>query len=197
MKISNLTGFLLLSILIGGCVDDSDLHRTIFIRDKAHPDLPQYSEWGYNTFGAYINDEVFVSGDYFWDPATISTTETSMMLSFHGEKRSKEKDTTDMTLTFSLPRNSPVNGQYLLALNNTLLELDDPLVQVSIVSDAIDYPVVIQSGNLYFKRVQNLLVDNNPQEIILSGTFEFQGTMDGNPVSATLGRFDVGVPNYY
>ena len=100
-------------------MDDADLHRTIFIRDKNYPDLPQYSEWGYNTFGAYINDEVFVSGDYYWDPASVSPAETSMILSFHGEKRSKEKDTTDMIMNFSIPRNSPRYGQYLLSLNDT------------------------------------------------------------------------------
>jgi hypothetical protein len=197
MKISNVIGFLLLSVLIGSCVDDADLHKTIFIRDVSNPDLPMYSEWGYNTFGAYINDEVFVSGDILWDPGRISSSETSMILSFHGEKRSKEKDTTDMTLTFSFPRNSPVNGQYLLALNNTWIELDDPLVHVSIISDAIDYPVAIQSGFINFRRVQNLVVDNQPKEIILSGEFAFEGTMNGNPVSVRNGRFDIGVPNYY
>jgi hypothetical protein len=197
MKICNVTGFLLISALIVSCADDADLHRTIFIRDKIHPDLPQYSEWGYNTFGAYINDEVFVSGDYYWDPASVSPSETSMIISFHGEKRSPEKDTTDMILSFSIPRNSQGNGQYLLALNDSVIDLKAHSVQVLIISDMTTYPVVIQSGELFFQRVQNLVVDNKPQETILSGTFEFQGTMDGNPVSVTLGRFDVGVPNYY
>jgi hypothetical protein len=197
MKISNVTGFLLISVLIGSCADDADLHRTIFIRDKNHPDLPQYSEWGYNTFGAYINDEVFVSGDYYWDPASVSLSENSMVISFHGEKRSSEKDTTDMILSFSIPRNSQGNGQYLLALNDSVIDLKASSVQVLIISDMTTYPVVIQSGELFFQRVQNLVVDNKPQETILSGTFQFQGTMDGTPVSVSLGRFDVGVPNYY
>ncbi len=196
MKIGNLTGFLLACILIGSCEDDSDLHRTIFIRDKIFRDLPQYSEWGYNTFGAYINDEVFISGDYFWDPASISFENSNMILSFHGEKISLEKDTTNMVLSFSIPRNVPHDGQYLLALNNTLIDLVTSSVQVYVQFESANYPVSVNNGELHFTRVQNLIVDETPEETILSGTFEFEGMMNGNPVSVTHGRFDVGVRNY-
>jgi hypothetical protein len=196
MKANNITGFLFLLVLFGGCVDDSDLHRTIFVRDKINTDLPQYSEWGYNTFGAYINDEVFVSGDQYWDPAGLLPGDTAMTLSFHGEKRSKARDTTDMIMYFVIPRNSPHNDQYLLSLNDMVIDLKTSSSQVQIMSDTTLYPVTINTGELHFIRVQNLLVDNNPEETILSGTFEFEGIMNGKPVSVSLGRFDVGV-NYY
>jgi hypothetical protein len=65
------------------------------------------------------------------------------------------------------------------------------------MSDKSLHPVSVNSGELHFIRVQKLFVDNNPQETILSGTFKFQGIMDGTPVSVTLGRFDVGVNYYY
>jgi hypothetical protein len=197
MKTSNVTGFLFLLAFFGGCVNDDDLHRSIFVHDKQYPDLPQYSEWGYNTFGAYINDEVFVSSDYYWDPASILPGDTAMILSLHGEKRSKDKDTTEMVLSFIISRNSPRDSQYLLSLNDLVIDLKTSSSQVLVMSDSTMYPVIINSGELHFIRVQNLIVDNNPLETILSGTFEFQGMMNGNPVSVTLGRFDVGVNYYY
>jgi hypothetical protein len=60
-----------------------------------------------------------------------------------------------------------------------------------------EYPVTVSMGELHVIRVQNLLVDNNPTETILSGTFEFEGVMNGDPVSITHGRFDVGVTYHY
>lgn len=193
MKISNITGFLFLSALIGNCVDDGDLHRTIFIRDKNYPDLPQYSEWGYNTFGAFINDEVFISGNYYWNPASLSSVDTNMILSFQGEKISNEKDTSDMIMNFIFPRNSPWDRQYMLSLNNTMIDLSTSSAQVIILSDTTAYPVTVHSGELQFTRVQSLMVNNVPEETIFSGTFEFEGLMNGSPVSVTHGRFDVGV----
>ena len=197
MKAYNVTGLLFLLVLIGGCIDDSDLHRTIFIRDKKNPELPEYSEWGYNTFGAYINDDAFVSGDQLWDPAGISPGDTAMTLSFHGEKRSKAGDTSDMVMYFIIPRNSPRNAQYLLSLNDVVIDLKTSSSQVQIMSDSTLYPVTINTGELHFIKVQNLLVDNNPEETILSGTFEFEGIMNGKPINVSLGRFDVGVNYYY
>jgi hypothetical protein len=197
MKTKKVTGFFLLLTLLGGCIVDDDLHRTIFIRDKQYHDLPEYSEWGYNTFGAFMNDDVFVSGNNDWYPATVSANDTAMTLSFLGEKRSKEKDTTEMILSFVIPRFSPRDDRYLLDLNDKVLDMKNISVQVHFMRDTTIYPVAIQSGEMHFKRVQNLLVDNNPEETILSGTFEFQGIMDGVPVSVTLGRFDVGVVYYY
>jgi hypothetical protein len=197
MKTKKVIGFFLLLALSGRCVIEDDLHRTIFIRDKQYRDLPEYSEWGYNTFGAFMNDDVFVSGENYWYPATISANDTAMTLSFLGEKRSKEKDTTEMTLSFVIPRNSPHDDRYLLDLNDEVFDLKNISVQVHIMPDTTIHPVTIQSGEIHFIRVQNLLVDNNPEETILSGTFEFQGILDGNPLSVTLGRFDVGVIYYY
>src|SRR5690606_2939735 len=50
-----------LTILLTGCTRETELQRTIFIEDPNAPGLPQYSEWGYNTFGAYFDRLPFVS----------------------------------------------------------------------------------------------------------------------------------------
>jgi hypothetical protein len=196
MKIIHVIWLFLIVSVVGGCVGDPDLHRSIFVRDKQYPDLPQYSEWGYNTFGAYFNDDVFVSGDYLWEPASVTQGETAMVLSFHGEKRIKGKDTTDMIMYFNITRSSPRYDQFLFSLNDSVIDLAATSNQVLIMSDTALYPVTINIGALHFKRVQNLIIDMQPMETIFSGTFEFQGIMNGYPLSVTLGRFDVGV-NYY
>ena len=43
------------------------------------------------------------------------------------------------------------------------------------------------------------IADNEPIEVILSGVFEFQALINNEPVSMSLGRFDVGVgqSNFY
>jgi hypothetical protein len=196
MKTSHITWLLFLLAVFAGCVPEDDLYRTIFIRDKLHPDLPEYSEWGYNTFGAYVNDDVFISINDYWNPASLSPGDTAMTLSFHGQKIRKGKDSTDMILYFVIRRNSPRDSQYLLALNNAVIDLKSPSGQVMILSDSTMFPIIVNNGELHFTRVQNLFVDNTRTETILSGTFEFEGIMNGNPVSVTLGRFDVGVEYY-
>lgn len=50
-------------------MDDVELSRTVFIEDRTSPGLPVYSEWGYNTFGAYIDRVPFVSGEE--EPAKV------------------------------------------------------------------------------------------------------------------------------
>ena len=45
------------------CGNDAELRKTVSIPDTQFPELPQYSEWGYNTFGAYYGRQPFVSND--------------------------------------------------------------------------------------------------------------------------------------
>jgi hypothetical protein len=196
MKIINAIWFLLFMAITGGCIGDPDLQRPIFVRDINNPDLPQYSEWGYNTFGAYFNDDVFVSSDYLWEPASVIQGDTAMILSFHGEKRSKTIDTTDVIMYFTITRSSTRYEEFLFSLNDSVIDLSKSSTSVLIMSDTTLYPVVINNGELHFKRVQNLIVDMQPMETIFSGTFEFQGMMNGSALDVTLGRFDVGVHFY-
>lgn len=193
MRTIHLIWFLLFMAMAGGCVGDPDLQRSIFVRDIKYPDLPQYSEWGYNTFGAFINEDVFVSGAELWEPASVMQNDTAMILSFHGELRSQGRDTTDMIMYFTITRSSPVYAKFLSGLDDSIIDLSASSNQAQIMTDNSLFPVTITHGEIHFKRVQNLVVDMEPMETILSGTFEFEGNMDGNPVRVTLGRFDVGV----
>jgi hypothetical protein len=65
--------------------------------------------------------------------------------------------------------------------------------------DTSTYAIEILNGTFQIKRAQHLLVDNKPEEVILSGVFEFQALINGEPVTISTGRFDVGVGegNFY
>ena len=50
-----------LAIILASCSKEFELDKSVFIPDKDYPDLPAYTEWGYNTFGAlYDRDLSFI-----------------------------------------------------------------------------------------------------------------------------------------
>ena len=63
----------------------------------------------------------------------------------------------------------------------------------------VEDTLTIIDGELYFKRVQHLLVDKRSVEAILSGYFQFKTLVDGKPITLSNGRFDVGIgyENFY
>jgi len=192
MKKYAVSGLMLSTLLLTGCADDSELKRSIFIKDPEYAGLPKYSEWGYNTFGAYINDETFASGD-IQAPAIIESTDTSMSFALSGEKGNDISGKTRMSMTFVIPGFAPENYQDLTFLDDSTINLQLSACRVLITMGTIQYAADTLSGELRFKRVQNLFVDLNPKEIILSGTFEFNAYLNAQPIHVFHGRFDVGI----
>ena len=47
------------ALIVMNACSKSDFKETQYIADPDFPGLPIYSEMGYNTFGAYINQNVF------------------------------------------------------------------------------------------------------------------------------------------
>jgi hypothetical protein len=184
-------------IIFSACKKDYDLDRSIFIPDKDYPSLPAYSEWGYNTFGALYDRAPFVNTDYNVPAKIICSEEkTSFSLKGHiGQSRYYyyESNENSIILNFDLYGFKPVSLSGLLALNDTTINLTNPLCKVSLTLDTITYDATVISGSLNFKRAQNLLVDKKQYEIILSGVFDFQATINNEPSSISLGRFDVGI----
>lgn len=182
-------------ILFASCSKETELKKSVFIPDDVYPDLPAYTEWGYNTFGAFYDRELFVYNDNTV-PVKVINTSGKTSFTLKGEKSSasySSYDYSDMSMSFDLYGFSPESYTDLLALNDTLINLTDTLCKVSVLIGASNYEAEILNGTLEFKRAQNLLVDKKQIEVILSGIFEFQAIIDGEPVSITLGRFDVGV----
>ena len=83
-----------------------------------------------------------------------------------------------------------------MLLHEQVFDLTDDKYSISIEDAYATHTVELLNGTFEFKRAQYLLVDGQPQEVILSGVFEFQVTIDGEPVSISEGRFDVGVGSY-
>jgi len=177
----------ILALLIGGCTEDFRLQNSIFINDINNPGLPEYSEWGYNTFGAYIDREVFASTNYEL-PAKIVVTKDTFNLMLKGKL-----NTEVVTLRFSIVGYSPVDYQGLITLNDSTVDLTAKNCFVTMTDPVSTTRLQVYEGKLFFKRVQKLYVDKELTESILSGTFNFKTLRNGEPISISNGRFDVGV----
>ena len=199
MKILPITCLSLLLLLVG-CSKEYELTKSVFIQDPEYTDLPAYSEWGYNTFGAYYDRQAFISNNEIV-PAKIIVTNNEMSFVLDGQKGSSYYyDISDeMTLTFKIPGFMPANYTDLTVLNDTILNLANPVYQVIVSMDTLKYTATILSGELNFKRAQNLKVDKKEIEVILSGYFEFKALINEKPVTISNGRFDVGISpdNFY
>jgi hypothetical protein len=176
------------------CSKETELMKSVFIPDDDYPDLPAYTEWGYNTFGAYYDRELFIYNESEV-PAKVVNTGGKTSFTFKGQKGSSDYsyDYTDMSLIFDFIGFAPQSYSDLVVLDDISVDLTDPACKVSVLIDTSKYEVDILNGTIYFKRAQNLLVDKKEIEVILSGTFDFQAVIEGEPVSITLGRFDVGI----
>lgn len=192
------SGFLLFT----ACSKETELAKSVFIPDKDHPELPAYTEWGYNTFGAYFDREIFANNDNKV-PAKVINTGGRTTITFKGQvgidnyysSYWSNSAYAAVSMTFDLPGISPQVYADLISLNNTTIDLTSLQSGVSITIDTITYACTVLNGSLIIKKAQNLIVDKKPVEVILSGVFEFQAIIRDEPVSITLGRFDVGIGN--
>lgn len=194
-----LTG-LVMALVIGGCSEDNELTQTVYYPDAEYTDLPAYSEWGYNTFGVYYEREPFVASGKI--PAKVVVTGGRFTFRLTGRMYGGDwysSDSNEMSLEFVLGDFAPKTYTELTALNDTVFDLADERYAVVLTDGAVKTELDLLSGNLQFKRAQHLLVDNRSVEAILSGRFEFKFIRDGEPVTFSNGRFDVGIgyDNFY
>lgn len=190
---------IILLVIISACSKDYELDKSIFIQDKDYPYLPAYTEWGYNTFGALYDRQPFVNSDLKVPFKIICTGgKTSISLKGHiGESlyyyyHSNQKP---IILNFDLIGFVPESLSNLIELHDTIIDLTSPLCKVSLTLDTVKYSLTVLNGSLNFKRAQNLIVDKQPYEIILSGIFNFQALINNEPTSISMGRFDMGIAN--
>jgi len=183
---------LIISILaiffLSNCSKDGGLEKTIFYPDPEFPDLPMYTEWGYNTFGAYYDRQVFTSTN---DIVPLKVIVKDGFTSFRFNGRLGYNG--DMSITFTMNDFLPNIYQDLIDLDQKTLDLKSPNYNVSIRIDGIEQQIYLLGGNLNFKKAQNLFVDKKAEEVILSGTFEFQVVIDDEPFTISRGRFDQGI----
>ena len=191
-----------LLLVLASCSDEMELKKSVFIPDDNNPDLPAYTEWGYNTFGAYYDRQRFLYDDYTMPAKMINTGgKTSFTLKGHISPSGYDYygSANEMSLTFDFYSFDPQLYTDLITLNDLTVDLTGSTIKVRGKIDTTNFDIEILNGTIVFKRAQNLLVDKKMIEIILSGTFEFQALVDDEPISVTLGRFDVGIgkDNFY
>ncbi|KAF0199743.1 MAG: hypothetical protein FD166_171 [Bacteroidetes bacterium] len=193
--------FATLLVILSGCSKENELKKSVMIYDPEFIDLPVYSEWGYNTFGAYYDREVFISDD-ITVPAKVVVSDGAMSFVLNGHKGAYYyyDESNRMNLTLRLPGFTPDSYSDMIILNDTVFDLTNPDCQV--VVESAGNPIntfSIISGAFQFKRAQNLLVDKQQVEVILSGYFELKALINGQPVTISDGRFDVGIgpDNFY
>ena len=183
-------------VILVSCSEEYELNRSIFIADKDYPSLPAYTEWGHNTFGVLYDREPFINDD-FSVPAKIINTggKTSFSLRGHvgGSRYYYPGNDNLIALNFDFYSFDPESWSDLVELNDTTIDLTYPLCKVSLVEDTVKYNATVLNGALHFRRAQNLIVDKQPYETILSGTFEFRALIKNEPSGFTSGRFDVGI----
>ena len=179
---------LFIGVLLSAC-SKNDMDRTIFIPDKNDSNLPAYTEWGYNSFGAKYERDYFLSSDAFV-PCKIVYKDGQLQFLLQGEIKNNWKK---MTLTFIFPSEPLQNYNDLAKLNNRKINLADDDCTVIITRDSSETILNVSGGELHFKRAQLLSIDEEMNRVILSGVFDVQFLQDNLPFSFSNGRFDVGI----
>lgn len=198
-----MTKYLLLSILsaliiLQGCSKDRELQESVFIEDTEFSGLPIYSEWGYNTFGAYYDRFTAFVSNKTDIPLKIVVKDSASSFLFKGKRVSLNEynyygNESKMSIEIIIKGLVPEYYENLVVLNDSILDLSSPDCSISLTVDDSTYILDVLSGTLEFTKAQNLFVDGKQTEIILSGYFEFQTLFDGEPVSFSDGRFDIGI----
>lgn len=184
---------LLLSIASCSKSEDFKLSETVFIEDLYYPGLPIYSEWGYNTFGAYIDRKPFISTNADL-PVKIIVNPDTLNLILRGRMEGQIVD-----LKFSLKGYSTATNFDLTELDQKTINLkeDGNFVTLKFGNDSKLLNII--EGELQITRVQRLFVDEEAMRTIISGYFHFKTFLNNEPVAISYGRFDLGVgyENFY
>lgn len=186
---------LLLLVLAGvlvACSSEEDLGDSIYIPDSSQPGLPAYTEWGYNTFGAYYERETFIYSSQRI-PFKVVVNDTATILMFIGERVGNYYGSQDMSMHIVLQDFTPTHYSDLINLNDTIVRLEEPNAYVKLFNLNGESHIRLLGGQLTIKRAQNLYVDDQYKEVILSGLFELQFLLNDEPMAISDGRFDMAV----
>ena len=201
MKNFKITAFALICIIMTACSVPSELDRTIFIPDENDYNLPAYTEWGYNAFGAMIERNYFLASQSII-PCKILYKNGTLLMEISGVIKSANyySDYSEMTLSFNFPSEVYKNYDDLLALHKRTIDLtaNDCVVKMKYNGYGAQTLQVVR-GELNFLRAQLISIEDTPNRVILSGTFYVQYLEDGVDFPKTIkdGRFDFGITNEF
>ena len=187
-------------LLLVSCGPYDEMEQTVFIPDEANKNLPAYTEWGYNSFGAIYERMYFYSTNTIV-PCKITVQRGMMTFSLSGRVNSIHTSYGSgeiMTLYISFPVNEPMNHyKDLMAFHQKQIDLADSACELRMMRGSNMADITPLSGDLTFKRVQLLRINEQENRVILSGTFELTFLRNYLPEHLSIGRFDVGITNLY
>lgn len=182
--------FIILFIaIVSSCSDSYELTDSIHIPDSEDPNLPAYTEWGYNTFGANYDRSIFK--DSYETPLKVTTQANNLAFIFNGATDNYDA----LTLRFILPNTNVTNYNDLIHFNDSTINLLTNNVTVDLISSTFNGTINILEGELYFKRTQKVYIDDEIHGVILSGYFDLKYVVDNIPSNISNGRFDMVVNN--
>lgn len=184
--------FILFVTTIFSCTNETELSDSVYIQDAEYHELPAYTEWGYNTFGAYYDRSVFIYNDSEV-PLKVTLTSDELAFIFQGGDGNYSNDY--LALRFILSDFNVNTYEDLLAYNDTIIDLTNEAVVVEMISADNSTVIDIIEGELNFKRAQKVFLDDLEQEIILSGYFNLKFIINDIPSTMSNGRFDFGLNN--
>lgn len=194
LQLSAAAIMVLMIALFASCAEsDFEISQSVFIQDYDYPGLPIYSEWGYNTFGMYLDRGTFVSSNESF-PVKIIVNPDTFNITFSGKYNGSPA-----SLRIALMGYAPTDYIQLIELNDSIVNLKDDNCMVTLTHDGRTSVLKIIDGRLIFKRTQSLYIDKEFIKTILSGKIEFKTFMNNQPVAITNGRFDLGIgyENFY
>jgi hypothetical protein len=189
---NTILSILLISLLTFSCTKNTDLYDSTYINDANFNGLPAYSEWGYNTFGAYYDRDYFTYSDQE-TPLKISVSDNEISYIFQGTKGRNNYNDYYMALVFILPDSTSNEYQDLMTYNKKIIDLTNSSVRVELTTNGSTSMVEVIEGSIEFKRVQKLYIDDEENQLIMSGIFELQILDNNIPINISYGRFDCGV----
>lgn len=188
---------ILVAVLAMTACSKSDFKETQYIDDPNYPGLPIYSEMGYNTFGAYINEDVFSVPTFgSHRPFYLVADRECLTMTLYGNCAG-----TDLNMIFTLPIDTTYHLEdyhSLLALDGKTFTIDTIPTSCNVMMDGLYAPIIasIYSGYIKFEKVQQVIVDKTDTEVVVSGKFQFRAfSLLGTRIDVTGGRFDLGVDN--
>jgi hypothetical protein len=117
------------------------------------------------------------------------------VFNFNGQNNANSWEASDMKMNIRMLNYSPEIFTDLLIFNDSIINFKDSTIQVEIFRNNQTYTCPVISGGMHIKRAQKLYVDDELIEVILSGYFDFQILINGEPISISEGRFDFGINN--
>lgn len=195
MRCINILITILIFTIIGGCSYELDYYAAsiIFIEDDDNPQLPIYSEKGYNSFGIYWGLSPLVT-KHQHDPSKIVSKNDSCHIYLSGTV-----EYTPYTVIISIPEYSPESFNELIQLNNKEYNLSLLECNLSLLSGSSKIELELMDGLFKIHKAQNMYIDKKINSVVLSGKFWFKAVIDDEPISFSNGRFDIryGDDNFF